>query len=207
MERLFEPFFTTKDPGEGTGLGLSLSRSIILEHSGKISVVSEFGHGATFIVELPLHEPPQLERTTQMQFKKDTPAVNKKGRILVVDDEPGVRELLGKVMMEMGHSIDVISDAGAAMEIVGAGTIYDVILADIRMPGMNGVELCTLIMRKNPEMKNRIIVITGDVMGTDIKEFLNTNKLACLAKPFDIKLLKEQVQAIVNSRGCVNNPP
>ena len=110
-------------------------------------------------------------------------------------------------MMEMGHSIDVISDAGAAMEIVGAGTIYDVILADIRMPGMNGVELCTLIMRKNPEMKNRIIVITGDVMGTDIKEFLNTNKLACLAKPFDIKLLKEQVQAIVNSRGCVNNPP
>jgi CheY-like chemotaxis protein len=202
--RLFEPFFTTKDPGEGAGLGLSLSRSIILEHYGKISVVSEFGHGATFIVELPLHDPTQLEAATQMNQTKETPTVNKKGRILVVDDEPGVRELLGKVMTEMGHSVDVISDAGSAMKIIDAGTIYDVILSDIRMPGMNGVDLCSLIIRKIPEMKNRIIVITGDVMGADIKAFLNTNKLAYLAKPFDIKVLKKQVQAIVNATSSGN---
>jgi PAS domain S-box-containing protein len=205
--RLFEPFFTTKEVGEGTGLGLSLSRSIVLEHAGRMSVESEFGHGATFILELPLHEPPQLEDATQMRQAKETPTVNKKGRILVVDDEPGVRELLSKVMKEMGHSVDVISDAGSAMEIIDAGTIYDVILADIRMPGMNGVELCSLILRKMPDMKNRIIIITGDVMGTDIKDFLKKNNLPYLAKPFDIKALKEQVQAIVNSAGSVNNPP
>jgi CheY-like chemotaxis protein len=172
-----------------------------------MSVESEFGHGATFILELPLHEPPQLEDATQMRQAKETPTVNKKGRILVVDDEPGVRELLSKVMKEMGHSVDVISDAGSAMEIIDAGTIYDVILADIRMPGMNGVELCSLILRKMPDMKNRIIIITGDVMGTDIKDFLKKNNLPYLAKPFDIKALKEQVQAIVNSAGSVNNPP
>jgi CheY-like chemotaxis protein len=107
----------------------------------------------------------------------------------------------------MGHSVDVISDAGLAMQIIDAGTIYDVILADIRMPGMNGVDLCTLILRKMPEMKNRIIVITGDVMGADIKEFLKIHKLAYLAKPFDIKVLKEQVQAIVNSGSTLSNPP
>jgi CheY-like chemotaxis protein len=167
-------------------------------------VVSEFGHGATFIVELPLHDPTQLEAATQMNQTKETPTVNKKGRILVVDDEPGVRELLGKVMTEMGHSVDVISDAGSAMKIIDAGTIYDVILSDIRMPGMNGVDLCSLIIRKIPEMKNRIIVITGDVMGADIKAFLNTNKLAYLAKPFDIKVLKKQVQAIVNATSSGN---
>jgi PAS domain S-box-containing protein len=198
--RLFEPFFTTKEVGEGTGLGLSLSRSIVLEHAGRMSVESEFGHGATFILELPLHEPPQLEDATQMRQAKETPTVNKKGRILVVDDEPGVRELLSKVMKEMGHSVDVISDAGSAMEIIDAGTIYDVILADIRIPGMNGVELCSLILRKKPKMKNRIIVITGDVMGTDIKAFLTQNNLSYLSKPFNIEALKEKINAIVISK-------
>jgi CheY-like chemotaxis protein len=134
-------------------------------------------------------------------------AVNKKGRILVVDDEPSVRELLNKVLQEMGHSVDVVSDAGLAMQIIYAGTIYDLILADIRMPGMNGVDLCTLILSQMPEMQNRIIVITGDVMGADIKEFLEIHKLAYIPKPFDIKVLKEQVQAVVNSVGSLNNSP
>jgi PAS domain S-box-containing protein len=201
MGRIFEPFFTTKEVGEGTGLGLSLSRSILLEHGGSMSVESDFGHGATFILELPLREPAQPKDAAQMSQSKEIPAVNKKGRILVVDDEIGVRELLKKVMKEMGHSVDVISDAGSAMELIDAGTMYDLILADIRMPGMNGVELCTLILRKMPEMKNKIIVITGDIIGADIKEFLKLNKLEYLAKPFDIKRLKEKIDAVISLSG------
>jgi CheY-like chemotaxis protein len=185
--------------GEGTGLGLSLSRSIILDHKGTLNVVSEFGHGATFIIELPIIEALPSKVNTVSPAVKVEKLITKKGRILVVDDEPGVRALLEEVLTQSGHSVDVIGDAGSAMEIIDAGTIYDVILADIRIPGMNGVELCSLILRKKPKMKNRIIVITGDVMGTDIKAFLTQNNLSYLSKPFNIEALKEKINAIVMS--------
>jgi PAS domain S-box-containing protein len=197
LGHLFEPFFTTKEPGEGTGLGLSLSRSIVLEHNGKMNVVSEFGHGATFIIGLPIIEALPSEVKTVFPTVKVEKLITKKGRILVVDDEPGVRALLEKVLTQSGHSVDIIGNAGSAMEIIDAGTIYDVILVDIRIPGMNGVELYSLILRKMPEMKNRIIVITGDVMGTDIKAFLTQNNLSYLSKPFDLELLKEKIEFIM----------
>ena len=132
--------------------------------------------------------------------------VPNKGRILVVDDEAGVRNLTEKVLTSLGHSVDTISDANSALELIDAGTVYDVILSDIRMPGMNGIELYTLIIKKMPEMKNRIIFITGDVMGIDTKTFLKQNNLPFLAKPFDIELLKEQVNAIILAHQPGNNP-
>jgi len=134
-------------------------------------------------------------------------AVNKKGRILVVDDEPSVRELLNKVLQEMGHSVDVVSDAGLAMQIIYAGTIYDLILADIRMPGMNGVDLCTLILSQMPEMQNRIIVITGMSWGRTSKNFWRYINWLTYPSHSTIKVLKEQVQAVVNSVGSLNNSP
>ena len=105
------------------------------------------------------------------------PAATKKGKILVVDDEPGVRALLEKVLTQSGHSVDTIDDASKALDKLGAGVIYDVILTDVRMPGMNGTEMYSRILEKTPAMKNRIIFITGDVMGADIKAFLTQNNL------------------------------
>jgi signal transduction histidine kinase/ActR/RegA family two-component response regulator len=194
---LFEPFFTTKAIGEGTGLGLSLSRSIILEHNGTLNVESMSGHGATFVVELPIIEALPSEAVTSTLATKVEPAAIKKGKILVVDDEPGVRALLEKVLTQSGHSVDTIGDASKAIDKLDAGVIYDVILTDIRMPGMNGTEMYSHILEKTPEMKNRIIFITGDVMGADIKVFLTQNKLPYLAKPFDIELLKDKIEVIM----------
>ena len=180
-------------------MGLSLSRSIVLEHNGTLNVESVSGHGATFIIELPIIEVLPSEAVTSTLAAKVEPASIKKGKILVVDDEPGVRALLEKVLTQSGHSVDTIGDASKAIDKLDAGVIYDVILIDVRMPGMNGTEMYSHILEKTPKMKNNIIFITGDVMGADIKVFLTRNKLSYLAKPFDIKLLKEKIEIIMTA--------
>jgi PAS domain S-box-containing protein len=200
MGHLFQPFFTTKAPGEGTGLGLSLSRSIISEHGGRMKVESEFSHGANFIIELPIIESLPSEADVQPSIVATKPANIKKGNILVVDDEPGVRILLDRVLTQMGHKVDTVSDAKTALDKLNAGVTYDVILTDVRMPGMSGVELRSYIIEKMPVMNNRIIFITGDVMGADIKNFLTQNKLTFLSKPFDIELIKKHVNDIMTAR-------
>jgi PAS domain S-box-containing protein len=199
MGHLFEPFFTTKDVGEGTGLGLSLSRSIVLEHGGKISVESKSGPGATFIVELPIVDSSSSEPENTSQMTKVQLSLEKSGRILVVDDEPGVRALLDKVLTQIGYTVDTITDAGIVMDKLVAGTRYDAILLDIRMPGMSGTELYAHIIQKLPVLKSKIIIVTGDVMGPDIKDFLTKNSLPYLVKPFDIKLLNENINKIIGS--------
>ena len=199
LVHLFEPFFTTKDIGEGTGLGLSLSRSIILEHGGKMTVESEFGHGATFILELPIVEVLPSEAETTMPIIQEEKTTANKGRILVVDDESSVRALLDSVLRRVGYSVDTIADAGKVMDMIDAGTVYDVIITDVRMPGMSGMELYPLILRKMPLLKNKIIFITGDVMGLDIKAFLNQNNLPYLSKPFNIELLKEKIDTVLKA--------
>ena len=199
LKRLFEPFFTTKAPGEGTGLGLSLSRSIILEHNGSMGVESEFGRGANFIIELPIIESLSSETDVPMPPVQTKPAETKHGKILVVDDEPGVRILLERVFIQMGHQVDTVADAETAVNKLDAGSTYDVILTDVRMPGMSGIELHTHILEKSPMMKNKIIFITGDVMGADIKEFLTKNNLTYFAKPFDIEPLKAKINSLMLS--------
>jgi len=199
LRHLFEPFFTTKEPGEGTGLGLSLSRSIVLEHGGRMWVQSEPGHGAIFVVEIPIIESLPLDETKPLLSEVKLGA-NKKIKILVVDDESAIRELLEKLFKQMGNTIDSFSDANSAIDQLDAGTIYDVILVDIRMPGMSGEEFYTRIVKINPALKGKVIIITGDVMGPDIKDFLKKNDLPHLVKPFDVKVLKEQVEAIATSK-------
>ncbi len=102
--------------------------------------------------------------------------------------------LLEKVLTQSGHSVETIEDADTALEKLNAGATYDVILTDVRMPGMSGIELYSHIIEKMPAMKDRIIFVTGDVMGADIKSFLTQNNLPFLAKPFNIELLKETIE-------------
>ena len=161
MRHVFEPFFTTKAPGEGTGLGLSLSRSIVLEHDGEMSVESEVGKGATFIVELPMVEALSAEEETATPTPEVKPLAAQNNKILVVDDEPTIRELLEKVLTRMGHKVDVTADAGTAMDKIYAGEAYDLIITDVRMPGMNGIELYSRILEKSPEMKTAPFSLLG----------------------------------------------
>jgi signal transduction histidine kinase len=131
--RLFEPFFTTKDVGEGTGLGLSTVYGIVTQSGGSIDVRSEPGLGATFTMRLPVThaaaiEPPSLE---------PGPAGGTE-RILVVDDEKVVRELLAHMLREQGYDVEV---AGSAREARALGGPWDLLLTDVVMPETDGVTL------------------------------------------------------------------
>ena len=111
-----------------------------------MSVESEFGHGATFIIDLPLKEEPPSSAETILPRVDKLPLTRKSGRILVVDDEPIVRILFEKTLRLAGYSLDTIADARIALNKIKTGEEYDVILLDIRIPGMSGTEFYAQII-------------------------------------------------------------
>jgi PAS domain S-box-containing protein len=196
LGRLFEPFFTTKSPGEGTGLGLSLSRAIVLEHGGEIWAESEPGQGATFIVELPISELPEVPKAEELPAPSASARTTTSARILVVDDEPSVREYIHVVLTAAGHTVDGTGDPQEALRIID-GNNYQLIFIDVRMPGMNGPELYNRILQKNPTLAKKIVFITGDTSDAGVKVFLADNKLNFLTKPFEVSTLEEMARSIL----------
>ena len=197
LERIFNPFFTTREVGKGTGLGLSLSHGIIAEHNGRIYAKSKPGKGATFIVELPvITEEKQLEMAEPAEeVKKVAPA-----RILVVDDEPAICQLLKRVLTGEGHEVETVTSAGDALEKM-KGTRYNLILLDIKLPGKSGIELYKHIKKIAESLARRVVFITGDVMGTDTRNFLSRTKAPYITKPFDVEQLKRDLNQML-TRGA-----
>ena len=191
IERTFQPFFTTKPVGEGTGLGLSLSHSIILEHGGTIHVESEWMKGASFIIELPINE-------TKDDYYDDKPSQAplvksmEQAKIIVVDDEPAIREFASITLSSLGHRVDATGDPQEALDKI-AGTDYDVIFVDIRMPGMGGQELYQKITEISPVAAGRVVFITGDTSDIELRVFLKKYNLPYITKPFSRKDLEQKV--------------
>ena len=194
IERIFDPFFTTKEAGKGTGLGLSLSHGIIAEHGGQLYTESEPGNGATFVVELPvLAEEADVEET---KVANETGKVIK-GRILVVDDEEVVRQYLSSVLTRMGHTVDLATDGQEALELVKSNR-YNLILSDMKMPGMDGKEFYQRIGGIAPSLTGRLAFITGDVMGEETRGFIQKTGALYLTKPFNAERLNEVVNSILS---------
>ena len=195
LARIFDPFFTTREVGEGTGLGLSICHGIVIEHNGRIWAESEPGHGATFYVELPIvqREEPSPEETDQRSYD-----LGRGGRILVVDDEPAIRELITQVFMETGCTVDSAHDAYEALEKVKTAE-YHLILVDIKMAGLSGIELYRSLEELSPPAASKVIFMTGDVMGRGTKEFFEKNRVPYVTKPFDVWKLKQNLLAWLSS--------
>lgn len=192
-ERIFEPFFTTKLLGQGTGLGLSLCRGIIENHGGTIAVKSQLGRGAVFAIELPVQV--GSEATPEAREAETTPPGPGKA-ILVVDDEPEVRQVLVDILTADGHQVGLAANGARALDKLGERA-YDLILSDVRMPELNGLELYHEINYRYPSLRGRFVILTGDTLNPGIKEFVEQNGVQALSKPFVPEEVLQMVRKVL----------
>jgi two-component system, cell cycle sensor histidine kinase and response regulator CckA len=150
--RIFEPFFTTKAPGEGTGLGLAMVYGIVEAAGGRVTVDSVPGRGSTFTLYLPATAEESVEAIDRETIE---PAEESTGhRILVVEDEEAVRRLVGRILSGRGYEvIESHSGADALAQLDAIGGRVDLLLTDVRMPGMSGRELALNVQMLHPEIK------------------------------------------------------
>jgi PAS domain S-box-containing protein len=196
MDRIFDPFFTTRETGQGTGLGLSLCYGIVTEHKGKIYAESKPGKGATFIVELPVITEAKPPKPAEPDVKKPQKAGT--ARIMVVDDEQVVRDVVNRVLTGEGYKVEAVDNAADALKKIESKR-YKLILVDIKMPGMNGVELYKRIQKINKSLARRVVFITGDTLGADTEKFLSEAKVAHIDKPFDAEQLNREVRRVLTT--------
>jgi len=181
--RIFEPFFTTKD--KGTGIGLAVSHRILSTHGGEISCDSIPGRGTTFYVRLPADPPPGDSR----EPCPPRPAAPAGLRILVVDDEPEVAAIIAELLSSDGHQVVTVSSGEAALEHAAAST-FDLILSDIRMPGLDGPALYSKLIEATPALADRIAFVTGDSLSPKARQFLETSTCPRLEKPVTLPELR-----------------
>jgi C4-dicarboxylate-specific signal transduction histidine kinase/CheY-like chemotaxis protein len=187
LPRIFEPFFSTKAPNQNSGLGLSISYSIVQNHGGRLIAESAPGGGATFSVELPAHRGPvpvPLPRSDP-----DGPPL-RRGTILVVEDEPHVAGMLRDLLTDLGQEVTVVADAASTWRIlVEEAKEFDAITLDLRLSGLSGRTIFERLERELPRMAARVLFVTGENADLDSEAFLEHSGRPTLRKPFGVKAL------------------
>ncbi len=191
--RIFDPFFTTKPVHVGTGLGLSIVYGIVQEHGGEVSVGSQPGHGATFLVEFPIVPASATAPLAAAAVEPERLAEPHRERILVVEDEPTVAQLIADVLGEEGYEMDTVLDSREGLERLSRQQ-YDLVVCDFRMPYMDGRAFYRALVRAGSSLQHRMVFVTGDTLAPHTLEFLDSTGLPYLAKPFLVEELKLAVQ-------------
>jgi len=206
--RIFDPFFTTKPVGKGTGLGLSLVSEIIREHSGTIDLASEVGHGATFIIELPIcAETAQAgPAAVRAQTRRLRPAGTSGKIILVIDDEEWLLTLARELLGAIGHAVEVASDGEGALAAINRRD-FDVIVCDWKMPRMSGLQVYEGLTASKPHLADRVLFMSGEFIDPAFQEFLRKNEKTCIAKPFPIEDFRDAVDKIMATAGNLAGRP
>ncbi len=218
ITQVFDPFFTTKGE-KGTGLGLSICHGIISEHDGHIWAESPPGEGARFIIELPIlaaRENPLLSQKTKSGFQPlqselhpaaesaaslksenglSDQALHTDTRILIIDDEVNMLDVLSRALRRRGYQVDTASNGRDGLALCQKQR-YHLIMSDIRMPDVNGEEFYASLQQQSPDAAARVIFATGDTVSLSTRRFLDENHLTYLTKPFELSEFLAKIAAM-----------
>ena len=191
--RLFTPFFTTKPVGVGTGLGLAISHRIITQLGGSITFDTEIGKGTEFKVTLPV----AANQTPERGSPRPTSApAFRRGTILVVDDEEPLAQAMKKYL-SIDHDVTAVFSAQGALDLMRTGRRYDVVLCDLMMPQITGMQLYSEVVALDSEQAERMVFLTGGAFTASAREFLDSTKNRRMEKPFDLKELRKLVNDLI----------
>jgi signal transduction histidine kinase len=198
LGRIFDPFFTTKEVGKGTGLGLSLCYGIVHEHGGNITVDSPPGEGARFTIDLPIVADSAAAAQTVAPADKEklNPREGEGKRVLVIDDEAAILQLVAEGLRRSGFQVDTVADGATALQRLKQDH-FDVTLCDWKMPGLNGRDVYERLSAFNPDLCKRMIFVTGDVINERMQQFLKAEDRPCLSKPFVISELRAAIRGVL----------
>lgn len=189
QSRVFDPFFTTKDIGNGTGVGLAFSHRVVSAHGGVLTLASPAEGGALFSMALPVGRPVTPHPTASA---RDATTGNSY-RILVLDNDPGVLDLLKDMLVRAGHSVHTCDSAHDALELCSAQG-FDVILSDIRMPDMDGGQFYAALQQIDAAQAAGLIYLSGDTMNTGILDFVRELGRPLVEKPIIASDVLAQVE-------------
>ena len=200
LPRIFEPFFTTKKVGQGTGLGLSICRRIVAQLGGDIAVTSG-SSGTIFVLRLP-RAPAESERLVRAATapRESRDLQGRRGRILCVDDEPALGLALKRVLVPE-HDVEVMTSARDALDLVKSGERFDVLLCDLMMPTMTGMDLHRELSILDPDLARKMVFLSGGAFTARAREFLDAVPNARLEKPVGIDALRAAIDEMLATGG------
>ncbi|NQW17888.1 MAG: response regulator [Chloroflexi bacterium] len=198
MARIFEPFYTTKPVGKGTGLGLSICRKIVESHNGTLAVKSREGRGATFTIEIPVLVLEENSNDIGLIVETADPVLAML-KVLVVDDEPSLIDLVSRALSGSGHDVETAPDGAQSLQLLYTGD-YDAILLDMKMPGLGGQEVYQCLQSIRPDLSDRVMFMSGDASSPDVKTFIETTGNPLLKKPFSLDDLRKSMNTFANAK-------
>jgi two-component system cell cycle sensor histidine kinase/response regulator CckA len=198
LRRIFEPFFTTKGAGQGSGLGLSISRGVLEAVGGRIEAESRLGSGSTFRVYLPKHEP--ATEGTAVVAEPPPREAPFRAQILLIDDEPLVRRAIRRILSS-GHEVTGVGSARQALALLRSGQRFDLLLCDMMMPEQTGADLYEILLEAAPGQAARMVFVTGAIFTARTLEFSRTSRQPRLDKPFSPSALLDLVGRLLGEWG------
>jgi two-component system cell cycle sensor histidine kinase/response regulator CckA len=189
LPHIYEPFFTTKGPGLGVGLGLPQVYGIIVQHGGHIGVETAVGKGTTFRVHLPAHKARGLAKA---KSDAQAPPRGKGERILLVEDNEGVRDAAAQALESLGYELLQAADGREALEIYRRQERVDLVLTDIVMPELGGAELVRELKRVDPEV--RVVAMTGYAPDGGREHLEEAGVAGVLRKPLEVVALAQTIR-------------
>ena len=195
IAKAFDPFFTTKPIGEGTGLGLSMVYGFARQSGGQVRIYSELGQGTTMCLYLPRH----TEEDTadeEVELPTNTDGVGGGEVVLVIDDDPTIRMLVGEVLAESGYAVIEAPDGSAGLKVLDSNARIDLLITDVGLPGgMNGRQVADAARVSRPSLK--VLFITGYAENAVIGQSRLENGMFVMTKPFQMDMLAHRIREII----------